>query len=259
MRSKGAGRSGFRPRRASPRVLAIAASVVGVVVVGVVLAVTLSGGSGPKASTGAWPTKALPRADWAQGATQTNQLLKGIPQKGLTLGSPAAPVVLVEYIDLQCPFCDQFETEVFPNIVPKYVRTGKVKIVMRPLAFIGPDSVSGRKALVAASDQNHAFDFAAILYDNQQTENTGWLNDAMIELDAESIPGLNPRELDTQRKLASVAAAASASDQLATTDHVNSTPTIFIKSANTAYSEVPMSSPTDQATLETWINRALGK
>jgi len=39
----------------------------------------------------------------------------------MTLGSPFAKVLMVEYIDLQCPFCQQFETQVFPDIVAKYV------------------------------------------------------------------------------------------------------------------------------------------
>ena len=31
--------------------------------------------------------------------------------------------------------------------------------------------------MIAAGAQNKAFNFAQILYDNQGTENTGWLND----------------------------------------------------------------------------------
>ena len=30
---------------------------------------------------------------------------------------------MVEYVDLQCPFCQQFETQVMPDIIKNYVRT----------------------------------------------------------------------------------------------------------------------------------------
>ena len=78
-------------------------------------------------------------------------LFKGIPQNGLTLGTPKAPVTMVEYIDLQCPICQQFETQVMPDIITKYVRTGKVKVEARVLDFIGPDSSRGRNAMIAAA------------------------------------------------------------------------------------------------------------
>ena len=64
---------------------------------------------------------------------------------------------MIEYIDLQCPGCRAFETGVLPSIVPEFVRTGKLKIEARPIAFIGPDSIPARKAMIAASEQNRAF------------------------------------------------------------------------------------------------------
>ena len=244
------------PRQASPRVLAIAAAVVILAGVGIGLGVALGGSKG---SSNQWPTTAGPVANGLQGAAQVQSLFNGIPQHGLTLGKPSAPVTITEYIDLQCPYCDEFETQVIPDFVPRFVRTGKVKLVMRPLAFIGPASVLGRKALIAASYQNKAFNFAEILYDNQRTENTGWLNDAMIESAAESIPGINPLKVDQQRNLASATQAAAASDNAATQDKVNSTPTLFIQSASKPYSQVPIASPTDEATLISSVNAALPK
>ena len=83
---------------------------------------------------------------------------------------------MTEYIDLQCPICQEFETTVMPDIIQKYVRTGKVKVEVRPWAFIGPDSYRGQAAMLAAAKQNKAFNYSPILYDNQGTENTGWLD-----------------------------------------------------------------------------------
>ena len=63
------------------------------------------------------PTLAVP--------VERDALLRGIPQDGITLGSPEAPVTLVEYADLQCPYCAQWARDAFPTIVEKYVRAGR--------------------------------------------------------------------------------------------------------------------------------------
>src|SRR5439155_4176238 len=110
------------------------------------------------------------------------------PQHGNVLGQASAPATMIEYVDLQCPFCRQFETQEAPTLISRYARSGKLRIVLRPVAFIGPDSVRGRAAAIAAGDQNHLFDFAQILYDNQGTENTVWLDEGMVDQAAASIP-----------------------------------------------------------------------
>ena len=47
---------------------------------------------------------------------------------------------MVEFADLQCPFCAEYTKNVVPTIVNRYVRPGKLRIEFRPLTFIGPDS-----------------------------------------------------------------------------------------------------------------------
>ena len=132
------------------------------------------------------------------------QVFKGIPQQGNVLGKASAPVTMVEYVDLQCPVCRAFETEVMPTIIDRYVRTGKVKVEARTIAFIGPDSDRGRRAAIAASRQNRLFDFEQLLYANQGPENGGWLDDSMVTAAAKSIPGLDVQTLLDTRNSASV-------------------------------------------------------
>jgi protein-disulfide isomerase len=164
---------------------------------------------------------------------------------------------MVEYIDLQCPFCQQFETQVFPDLVQKYIRKGKLKVEARVLDFIGPDSSRGRNAMIAAGYQNKAFNFAEILYDNQSTENTGWLNDGMVQQAAESIPGIDPRKLFADRNAGSVHSLAASFDQAGTADKVTGTPTLFVGKSGTHGKQVPLSSPTDEAAVVSAIQAAL--
>jgi protein-disulfide isomerase len=240
-------------RRASPRVLAAAGAVIALAVVGIVLGIVLGGG---KSNSGTTQTNgslvnALP------GAGDVNGLLKGIPQRGMTLGAASAPVTLVEYIDLQCPYCEQLETQVMPDIIRRYVRPGKVKLEARVLDFIGPDSNRGRNAMIAAGRQGKAFNLAQLLYDNQGTENTGWLDDKMIERAAASIPGLNPRRVLAERNSAAVKAAASGFDRQATAQNVTGTPTLYVGASGAKGEQVALTSPTDEQALVQALDTAL--
>ncbi|HEY2542964.1 MAG TPA: thioredoxin domain-containing protein [Gaiellaceae bacterium] len=255
VKSKGGG-GGARARQASPRALAIGGGVVLIVVVAVVLALVLGGGGGG----GGVPKNHVAVGSLANGlpgASDVANEFKGIPQTGTTLGWPFAPVTLTEYIDLQCPICQEFETQVFPDILQKYIRTKKVKVVMKPWAFIGPDSFRAQKVLLAAAKQNKAFDFASLLYDNQGTENTGWLTDQMLYNIAAGVPGLKIDPLFSERNSAAVKKAASQVAADANAQKVSGTPTLFLTKGPASPVEVPISNGLDEATLVKYLNAAL--
>lgn len=105
----------------------------------------------------------------------------GIPQHGLTLGNPNAPVTMVWFGDLQCPICRQFHADVLPTLLKDYVRTGKVKLVWRNLAFIGPDSTTAAGMAGAAEMQNKLWQFVSLFYYNQQEENSGYVTQKFLQ------------------------------------------------------------------------------
>jgi protein-disulfide isomerase len=247
-------RKGAR-RRASPKVLAIAAAA-GLVIVGAAVGIALAVGGNSSSSAGTIPTRgsltnALPDAAAVQ------REFAGIPQHGLVLGSPKAPLTMVEYVDLQCPGCRAFETSVLPSIVPEFVRTGKLKIEARPIAFIGPDSIPARKAAIAASEQNRAFNFMQVTYANQGTENTGWLDQTFIEHAAASVPGMAVRRLLDAQNSTAVKNATDRIDAQATADRVSETPTLFLGKTGSKLSPVSSAATFDAAKLAAAI-RAVG-
>lgn len=255
MRSKGAGGTGAR--RASPRALAIAGGVVLIVVVAVVLGVVLSGGSN-KSSTGDFP--AVGSATWPgalQGSTDVRKLYKGIPQSGLTLGNPKAPATLTEYIDLQCPNCQAFETQQMPTIIQKYVRPGKLKIEMQPWSILSPpDSPRGQAATIAASLQNRGFPFASMLYLNQGVEDTGWLTEDMVGSAASSVDGTDPRRVLDDLSSSQVKSIVSNVDSTANAQGFTGTPTLLLNHAGQKAHVVAVGVP-DAATLRSQIESAI--
>jgi protein-disulfide isomerase len=123
-------------------------------------------------------------------------LFNGIPQHGNELGDPNAPVTLVELSDLQCPFCRVFDTDMLPIVVDRYVRTGKVRIVLHNLPILGPDSVRAARVADAAALQDRLFPFVDMFFHNQGRERTGYVTDTFLR----SI-GARVRGLDVERAM----------------------------------------------------------
>jgi protein-disulfide isomerase len=127
----------------------------------------------------------------ATGVSETSRLLDGIPQDGAVLGSPDAPVTLVEYADLQCPYCAAWALDALPTLVDDYVRTGRVRIVFRGLAFIGRESDLALRTALAAGRQDRMWHVLEGLYRNQGAENAGWVTDELLRTIGEAAPGLD--------------------------------------------------------------------
>jgi protein-disulfide isomerase len=237
-------------------VLLVVGAAFALVAVAILLAVVLTRGNSSSSSANVPARGTLANA--LPGAADVHRLLNGIPQQGTTLGKASAPVTMVEYIDLQCPYCQQFETTAMPTIVRRLVRTGKLRVVARPLAFIGPDSVRGRDAAIAAGMQGRFFDFAQVLYANQGEENTGWLSDDMVKAAAASIPGLDVPKLLRDRGSSTVADGERSIDAQATADGVHRTPTILVGRTGAKPRQVALASPSDAQSVERAIAAAGG-
>ena len=114
--------------------------------------------------------------------TQSEQaaLFEGIPQDRAWLGRPDAPVVVEEYVDLQCPFCAQFSTRQLPAIVRDFVRPGDVRMRARVLTFLGPESVTAGRTAAAAGLQDRQWNFMEAFYAKQGAENSGYVTDDFL-------------------------------------------------------------------------------
>ena len=166
------------------RRLAILAGVT-MTALAVVVALALAGGS---------ETEPRPQGGGLTGAADTRALFRGIPQNGAVLGKADAPVTLVEYVDLQCPFCAQYATQVAPTLVRDYVRSGRLRIVQRTVPILGPDSETAATWSVAAQRRDRLFEFNELFFRNQGQENSGYVTEEFLGKVARGA-GLNPAEV----------------------------------------------------------------
>ena len=119
----------------------------------------------------AWKSGLLSPA-LAQGAGDVPmaQLMSPGPLPDVWLGSPNAPVTIIEYASLTCSHCATFHNTTFPELKKNYIDTGKVRFSIRefpldPLALAGfmlarcsgNDKREAMIDLLFAQQQNWAF------------------------------------------------------------------------------------------------------
>jgi protein-disulfide isomerase len=155
-------------------------------------------------------------------------LLARIPQRGNELGAVDAPVTLVEYADLQCPYCAQYAADVLPELIRAYVRPGDVKLVFRGLAFIGPDSTTALRAVVAAGNQNRLWDVLHLLYASQRAENSGWVTSDLVRDVAGRVRPFDAGRMSKDTATDAVTRTIAGFARAATADGVRSTPSFTV-------------------------------
>jgi len=92
-----------------------------------------------------------------------------MPTSGYTLGKADAPLVIIEYTDLQCPFCQQFHNTAFDQLKKDYIDTGKVRFMTRdfPLDF-HPNAKPAAIASRCAGDQGKFWEMRHLMHVNAE-------------------------------------------------------------------------------------------
>lgn len=206
-----------------PISILIAAVVIGGSIVFAVMYGSASSNAGGKAQTVAVAPTAQPSA-----------AVPPIGARDAVLGNPNAPVTLIEYGDYQCPFCGQFFSQTQPQIVANYVNTGKVKMVFRNFAFLGPESTAAANASECAEDQNKSWTYHDALYAGKVaddakggSENDGFFSTAKLLKLGQQV-GLDMTKFTSCVQNQSDANIVAQDKANTTALGVNSTPTIYI-------------------------------
>jgi protein-disulfide isomerase len=228
-------------RRSRLLQLAAGAAFLAVAVVLVLIVITASG-SGDGGDTE------------IEGKAAVAKLLEGIPQRGMVLGDPKAPVELIEFGDLQCPVCAAYSEEILPAIMETQVRKGAVKIDFRNFTIIGPESVTAGAAALAAGAQGRGWSFVDLFYRNQGRENSGYADDdAFLRALAKAAGVQNLAKWDAER--AEMTAEVEETSQEAQNLGFGGTPSFAIKGPKTGGIKL-LELPESAGELETAIEEA---
>lgn len=84
-----------------------------------------------------------------------------------TLGSPSAPVTIIEFSDFQCSFCKRFWVETLPRLKEAYLDTGKARFIYRHFAILGKHSEQAALAAACAQEQGRFWEYHDQLFRNQ--------------------------------------------------------------------------------------------
>jgi len=87
--------------------------------------------------------------------------------KGYALGRPDAPLTMVEFTDLQCPFCRQFVLSTFDQLKKDWIDTGKLRYISRdfPLDFHA-QAMNAARAARCAGEQGKFWEMRIALMRN---------------------------------------------------------------------------------------------
>jgi protein-disulfide isomerase len=106
---------------------------------------------------------ALNTAVYAQQQQLTNS---GSDLPEMAIGVENAPITLIEYSSLSCPYCAKFHEDVLPKLKTEYIDTGKVRYIMREFPL--NDAAFAGSVIARCVDPSRSFALAELLFKRQQ-------------------------------------------------------------------------------------------
>ena len=139
------------------------------------------------------------------------------------LGPADAPVMIIEFTDLQCPYCARFASDTWPLLRERYIDTGKVRFATRDLPlpmheFAVPAAVAAR----CAGQQGKFWEYREALFRDPSILSQGRYAALAGRF------GLDDTRFESCRADPAVLAAVRADAALAASSGIASTPSFVI-------------------------------
>ena len=233
--------------------LTLLGSVVAVVVAAIVVILIATGGSS---------TKGIPKTAQAKNlvASEVSSLVAGIPQNGIVLGNPNAPLTLQYFGDLQCPICREFTERALPSIVNQWVRTGKLKIEYHSMETATREQEvfkTQQVAALAAGKQAKLWNYIELFYHEQGEEGTGYVTEAYLQGLAGQVAGLNLTKWSSDRAEPALPNQLETDAQTVANQGFTGTPSFLLGKSGSTMHKLETGTVTDPAPYNTAIENAL--
>jgi protein-disulfide isomerase len=125
------------------------------------------------------------------GASETQQLIAGIPQDGSDLGPTDADVTLTVFSDLQCPSCADYELETVNPLIEQYARTRQARLEFRHISLQEAVTTKAAFAAAAAGEQDREWQYIDLLFRNQDEAPASTVSDEFLEDVGSAIPNFD--------------------------------------------------------------------
>jgi len=167
----------------------------------------------------------------ASGCTKTNSSAT-VAADEMSMGQATAPVTVIEYASVACPICGHVNETVMPEFKAKYVDTGKVRYVYRPMMTGNPAVAAAGHLLAECAGKEKYFGVIDQVMRSQQAmggEETGYANARPVLFSIGQSLGMSESAFNTcitdEKGLARL---NDLNQKYMTRDGVNGTPTFLI-------------------------------
>jgi len=145
------------------------------------------------------------------------------PAQFNVIGRDDAPVTIIEFTDLQCPYCARYASQTFPRLKTEYVDTGKLRYTSRDLPLPFHDfALLAAVASRCAGEQGRFWEYREALFASQSLLGTGPYGRIASQL------GLDVERLEACRSSGEQESGVRADLALAARHGIRSTPTFVI-------------------------------
>lgn len=194
---------------------------------------------------------------------QVDALLAGVRQAGDSLGSPAAPVTLQFFGDLEDSTSRAFAVADMPYLISRWVRSSQLRVEYRAQETVTSQPsvfMSQQASALAAGAQDKGWYYIELFYrePSEGEGEAGYVASAHLDQIAEQVPGLNLARWQKDRSQPSLRAQVASQEDDAARLGVKNTPGLLVGLTGSGHaSQLPPFTVCEPAVLYSAIEKTL--